>query len=35
MTVSLQYVHEKAYERYNQFLQWRKENAIKKMKSES
>jgi thioredoxin-related protein len=35
MTGSLQYVQEKAYERHQQFLQWRKENAIKKLKSNS
>lgn len=35
MTGSLQYVQEKAYERHGQFLQWRKENAIKKTKSKS
>ena len=35
MTGSLQYVQEKAYERHEQFLQWRKENAIKKMKSKN
>ena len=35
MTGSLQYVHGKAYERYDQFLQLRKENAFKKMNSKS